>query len=224
VIRFATLAFLVFMSSHSMASTNEAWVWPTAYKSKKIDASTVYLLQHHLPKTGKPRKMGPWPWAWNEKILHIVIRSDREPSADEVVGLYLQTSRKWRDRGVTVAGLQLDYDSPTSKLAGYFAKVREIRNKLPSADGLSITGLADWTSLATFGDLLKSREITVFFQMYRERWEHEGTPLYLERLKSVSFPFKIGLLPEQKIALVDSEALAKNDWFKGFVHFHGGPR
>jgi hypothetical protein len=44
----------------------------------------------------------------------------------------------------SVAGLEIDYDCPTSKLAAYAAFLGELRRRLPSTIALSITALPTW--------------------------------------------------------------------------------
>jgi hypothetical protein len=46
--------------------------------------------------------------------------------------------------GVRIAGLQIDYDSPTSSLTTYGTFLRELRQELPADQLLSITVLLDW--------------------------------------------------------------------------------
>ncbi len=49
-----------------------------------------------------------------------------------------------RERGLHVAGVQLDIDSPTGSLAQYAAFLRELRKSLPDGAQISITALLDW--------------------------------------------------------------------------------
>jgi hypothetical protein len=46
--------------------------------------------------------------------------------------------------GIRIAGLQIDYDSPTSALATYGRFLRDLRQELPASQLLSITALLDW--------------------------------------------------------------------------------
>lgn len=58
-------------------------------------------------------------------------------------------------RGVTLAGVQLDIDSPTRALPQYAAYLRAVRKDLPPELDLSITALLDWFRTGTaIGDVV----------------------------------------------------------------------
>lgn len=60
----------------------------------------------------------------------------------------------WRSHGVTPGALELDYDSPTSRLAGYADFLRRLRPHLPERTPLSITGLPDWLNSPDLDEVL----------------------------------------------------------------------
>ncbi len=60
----------------------------------------------------------------------------------------------WHGHGVTPAALELDYDSPTGRLAGYADFLRRLRPHLPERTPLSITGLPDWLNSPDLGEVL----------------------------------------------------------------------
>ena len=60
-----------------------------------------------------------------------------------------------RERHLNVAGLQLDIDSPTSKLPEYADFMRDVRKGLPKGLQVSITALLDWFRSGTaVGDVI----------------------------------------------------------------------
>ena len=63
---------------------------------------------------------------------------------------YLQ--QEGRRRGLNVAGIQLDVDSPTRALPQYAAFLREVRKGLPPGVQISITALLDWFRAGTAVD------------------------------------------------------------------------
>ncbi|GMU94368.1 MAG: hypothetical protein AMXMBFR4_34260 [Candidatus Hydrogenedentota bacterium] len=75
----------------------------------------------------------------------------------EVSGFVAQTFRGVADEaragGVTVAGVQLDYDCPTSKLGAYADLIGALHNDLAGHD-LSITALPTWLRWSEFDRLL----------------------------------------------------------------------
>ncbi|MBI2687567.1 MAG: DUF3142 domain-containing protein [Acidobacteria bacterium] len=55
-----------------------------------------------------------------------------------------ELQREARRRGLRLAGVQLDIDSPSRSLAAYGAYLRAVRKHLPAGSSLSITALLDW--------------------------------------------------------------------------------
>lgn len=221
VLSFLIMAAYANATSCGTAPSEEKWIWPAAYASQSGFTGNAYVLQLHVPKKGQPERRGPGPWPWQVEELHLVIRLERRPEPGLILEHYRKLKAAWRMHGVNVAGLQLDYDSPTAKVGLYASDLEKIRAKLPAGDELSITGLADWTRLDSLERLLKPHGVTVFFQLYRERQAHaEMTPI-LARLKKLKTAFKIGLLPGQKLSAPDLDRIKQNPHFKGIITFHG---
>ncbi len=79
----------------------------------------------------------------------LVFRSDSPGiPAREVVPklaeIYSKLRNEGQRRGLQVAGIQLDIDSPTRALPNYAAFLSEFRKELPTSARISITGLLDW--------------------------------------------------------------------------------
>lgn len=208
------------------SETPDIWIWPAAYvqQVKNVETESVFVLQRHFGRSGRIEKRGPAPWPWKVKELTIVFRFEKRPQVGEVLTEFLTLKRAWESKGVTVRGLQLDYDSPTAKL-GFYQKdltqiLDEIRKKTPDQN-LSITGLTDWLTLEKpeFGS-----GVTVYFQFYRENRMHSENEMYIERLVRAKFPFKIGLLPGQTLTNRQNESLTQASQFRGFATFFGGKR
>lgn len=64
-------------------------------------------------------------------------------------------SRAWRDAGVQWAGVEIDYDCPTSKLPAYREFLAALKNRLESSTALSITTLPTWLNSPELDALLK---------------------------------------------------------------------
>lgn len=61
---------------------------------------------------------------------------------------------RWRDAGMAIAGLEIDHDCGTARLAFYAEFLTQLRAALPAAMRLSITALPAWLSAATLRDVL----------------------------------------------------------------------
>ncbi len=69
---------------------------------------------------------------------------DTERFAARIAETYRQDAAQAERDGCRVVGLQLDIDAPTSGLPRYAALLRLVREALPSATQISITGLPTW--------------------------------------------------------------------------------
>ena len=140
-----------------------------------------------------------------------------------VLGQILARLRRWRAAGDKVAGLQIDFDSGTRRLADYAAFLRDLRSRLPPDCRLSITGLLDWSSQGDSAalDALGGVVDEVVLQTYQGRHTIPGYQAYLARLSRMTVPFKIGLVEGGDWTAPPD--LAANPWFRGYVVFLKNP-
>lgn len=71
------------------------------------------------------------------------------------------TLQAWREHGVTPAGIEIDYDCGTARLAAYAGFLRALRPALDPAMRLSITALPTWLGSADLDGLLASNDEAV---------------------------------------------------------------
>lgn len=71
------------------------------------------------------------------------------------------TLQAWRGHGVMPAGIEIDYDCGTARLAAYAGFLRTLRPALDPAMRLSITALPTWLGSADLDDLLASNDEAV---------------------------------------------------------------
>lgn len=64
------------------------------------------------------------------------------------------------ERGVAVAGIQLDYDCPTAQVRGYARLMQELHRQMP-ATRWSVTTLPDWLRSRSFRSLVKGLDFFV---------------------------------------------------------------
>ncbi|WP_232296060.1 DUF3142 domain-containing protein, partial [Achromobacter xylosoxidans] len=67
----------------------------------------------------------------------------------------------WRGAGITLAGLEIDYDCPTARLPAYTALLAKLKARLPQDLRLSITALPTWLESAALTELLAVPDETV---------------------------------------------------------------
>jgi len=125
----------------------------TISKYMRLNAPEQWIVSRNLP--------GSLPVA---REYWLVFRNE-EPgvpdasAAPVLADRVFQLLRDARQRRLNVVGIQLDIDSPTSRLSRYADFLRVVRSELPAGTEISITALLDWfrdgTSIA---DLIKQTD------------------------------------------------------------------
>lgn len=150
------------------------WIWAGIRPEKHMAHSVLYLYQGEISIT-KGRvtyeRAGLYPHP-RAKAIFLVYRIVGElPSPHVIARLFESSANLWHRHHVNVVGMQLDFDSPTSKLLQYNNFLYKIRHYLPSTYKVSITGLGDWV---ISGDQKILREMSkytdeIIFQLYQGR-------------------------------------------------------
>lgn len=200
------------------------WLWAGVTPQPVLDdAKTIYILQGEVRQSGRARIVGLR--AATPKIRHatlwIVYRVETIKWGDDIVGQMTRDLERWRMNGNTVAGIQIDFDSATQELPLYTAFLKQLRSKLPPDCGLSITGLLDW-SRGSKGDSdglnpLAGVVDELVLQTYQGRHTILRYEAYMDGLKRLKLPFKIGLV--QGGAWNAPRSLTTNPNFRGYVVF-----
>lgn len=127
----------------------------------------------------------------------------------------------WEYRGNTVWGIQLDFDARTKNLDQYAAFLRQVRQSLPVAYRLSVTGLLDWASQGDAASLESLRGVVdeIIFQTYQGRRTIADYPAYLRSLAKLRIPFKIGLVENGAWDWRQGLAVAQSPYYQGAVVF-----
>lgn len=225
----ATLLFIyIFNVKVAMANLNSPdglFIWSGISIPKEISRKQVlYLHQgtllikhqttHFLPQGPSPR-----PGLYNPIYLTIRIQTlNLKPSFHNSLRLIVES---WRSKGANIVGIQLDFDSPTSKLDLYADFLEEVRQKLPPLVRLSITGLADWASSGDQTVLRRIRQSAdeVVFQLYNGRQAIPDLNAYIKSLSKLKQPFKIGLLKKMDFSEQRFKKIVENKFYRGHVWF-----
>ena len=201
--------------SAATADTSEAyWVWsldrPLAALAEDAD---IYVLQGQIDDgpggpggPGGPRfrfqGVPAGPSLPGGGALTLVYRLDDLVPVPFLMRRFLVHRRAWRDAGRRVAGLQIDFDSPTGGLPAYGHWLAVLRAALGPETVLSITGLGDWLVSAPAADLrrLAAAPDFIAFMMYHGDRPLAATAPYLRALVQFPARFRLGLLAAQKDA------------------------
>ncbi len=140
-----------------------------------------------------------------------------------------EVSLLWADaqkRRLSVAGVQLDIDSPTSSLTDYANFLREVRKGLPQGCEVSITALLDWFRSGTaIGEVVKAvDEFVPQFYDLADRTSYDGGAAIAARIDAMRWGpvfnrfrkrFRLGISTFGRARIVRAETPPERryDWF-----------
>ena len=191
------------MIPDGVSARSGLWIWVGQSPHVKDDFDTLYVFQGQFSTEGRyqydfegspPQKLDE-----NAPPLVLTYRLQSLVPPEMVASRYRAHARAWRERGGAVEGIQIDYDSPTSKLLKYANWIDRLRNSIESGAEISVTGLGDWLVSAAPGELasLFMRTNYIAFMMYHGRNPLEPVLPYTAVLSNTKRHFKIGLLKNQ---------------------------
>jgi len=198
------------------------WIWAGIPIVEDYSHKQLYLYQGRFYlDSGKPtyERRGLYPHSIEATSVFLVFRLDHLVPVKKLLTVVESISTHWTEKGVNVEGIQLDFDSPTARLLGYSDYLKNVRSMLSNKLKLSITGLGDWLLASKPGYLeqLADEVDEIVFQLYQGREELDGLSVYLNALKKVSFPYKLGVL--QSTNKTELEKMQKGRHFRGVIYF-----
>jgi hypothetical protein len=200
------------------------WIWAGITAKDAPPDSELYLYQGLIftkDMNNSYKRVGLYPHPLKAKKIFLVYRLEGDlPKVFYVMNVFKNTVEGWKHHPVTITGIQIDFDSATSKLLLYSDFLAELRSSLPSQYALSITGLGDWAVNGNETVLQKITTTTdeVVFQLYQDRSPLKNINFYIESLSDYPFPFRVGFLaknPNKDYI----EKLEKNPKFRGVIYF-----
>jgi hypothetical protein len=197
--------FILFLASITIydKALPSYWVWGGKLPAQTDKIDTLYLLQGYFWKGQDFRYdfQGPRPEKQKVSMLPLVLtyRLQYLVPPEMVASRYSAHAKAWRERGGFVKGVQIDYDSPSSRLQEYSQWLGHLRTLLEKEAELSTTGLADWLLSAEpegLNTLLQKTDYTAFM-MYQGRSPLSPVTPFSIALRKLSHPFKLGVLKDQ---------------------------
>jgi len=213
------------ISAESAHKVPAYWLWAGHPVKKHHHKATLYLHQGFVSNvkdnTRAFYKRGFEPHKINAKSLYIVIRMHKLLYDDQYVYALATLMRRWEKHGNLVKGLQLDFDSASSKLLEYSRYLKFVRKHLPKKYSLSITGLGDWLVNGNKEHLLAiSKSVDeITFQLYQHKTAFTDIKPYISKLAFLKIPFKIGLIEHGHYNLDDTNSLSRLANYKGSIIF-----
>ncbi len=208
------------------------WLWAgVAPQPVLARAKSLYILQGQVgfspddpTAAGRLIAQGGGIPRLRTGAVWIVYRAHTLNWPAETYAQILRQWRIWREAGVPVAGIQIDFDARTRHLDQYQAFLRDLRRRLPAECKLSITGLLDWSSQGDSSVLNSLNGVVdeIVLQTYQGRRTIPGYRAYLASLSRLDVPFRIGLAQGGDWSAPAS--LATNPHFRGYVVFLENPK
>jgi hypothetical protein len=206
------------------ADYRQFWLWGGVRPGAFLDAAeTLYLLQGRIAfGAAGPEfsRQGVAPFLAEGEIF-LAYRLQTLDWDARLVASILNQIRAWEQAGSRIAGIQLDFDARTPKLAGYAAFLQQVRRDLPPTYRLSVTGLLDWSvggSPEAFAAMSGTVD-EIVFQTYRGRQTIPTYRDYLDAVARMRLPFKIGLVEGGAWDPSEERRLAASAFYRGVVVF-----
>lgn len=203
------------------------WLWSGVKASDALqNAQIVYLHQGEVltrsgnvvfQRLGLPVSRLTFPSIW------ITVRFTGLDVPEDIPARIVRLMQRWEAAGNKVVGLQVDFDAATYQLTDYARFLRQLRQQLPQAFSLGVTGLLDW---AKTGDITTLNTLPVdelVVQSYQGRHTVENYQDYLPALTRLQIPFKLGLVQAGSRDLKAEAQLEKSRWYRGSVVFMLNP-
>lgn len=146
---------------------HDAYIWQRSWRAPLLESIAANqdlvrswrVLAAQVSPTGKliPVTVQTKTLEESGRPLVMVVRIDGQlPNFDQtrLLDQVLALHRRWRDQGLTIAGVEIDHDCGTAKLPGYAKFLEQLRSRLDHSTQLSITALPAWISSRHLADVL----------------------------------------------------------------------
>lgn len=150
--------------------TQEVYVWQRQWRdanqSALVESQSAFNGVRILALQAHPKPNGADIW-FEVQVNHEWLQADPRPKVAvirldgqltrlnnrEALQKILALIQDWQAKGTKLAGIEIDHDSASSKLAAYNTFLRELKSQLPHTLKLSITSLPAWLSSPEFPPL-----------------------------------------------------------------------
>ncbi|MFC5488538.1 DUF3142 domain-containing protein [Dokdonella soli] len=156
------------------ATTHEVYVWQrqwtpalhSALEQSRDLFTGARVLVAQAGRDGRwlATEATPQEFSGDTRPIVAVVRYDGAGTPPDVTALMPFLDRlfaHWRSAGVAIAGVEIDYDCASARLADYAARLHDVRARLPSDVRLSITALPAWLGAPALDGVLDASDEAV---------------------------------------------------------------
>lgn len=199
------------------------WLWSgTRSQSLLSRANILYLHQGEIlarPSGARFIKLGRSPTPLFGKRLWLVVRVNALPLSAKHEKMLERLYRAWLNQGARVIGIQIDFDAATHRLDRYGHALTRLRQVLPKACRLSVTGLLDWAKTGDIAQLNRLPVDELVIQTYQGTQTVNDYEAYLPAMAHLTLPFKVGLVQGGQWDRRWQRRLAASPYYRGEVVF-----
>ncbi len=169
------LAFLMLIVASINMTPEEKeysfWVWRNTDMNLVSSNDHLVLYQGNLNKAWKFQPLGVTPSKIPQKEITLLLRLYKLGPVEDISQFYKRRVREWKEYGVYVQGLEIDYDSPSFKLNTYSKWLIDLRNRHSAS--LSVTSLSTYVWDNPSGLLKVADSVDyISMQLYRGYYVH----------------------------------------------------
>lgn len=178
----------------SSASDRAYWIWNANDLSYVDSNAGLILYQGNVDAHWDFHPLGiqAHPLAHPGPVT-LLFRLYKLGPPEDVATHYLSVKRRWARYGVSVAGLQVDYDSPSARLSEYSHWLGALREQLPG-EPVSVTTLATYVfdapeALQRLGGVADY----LAMQLYAGYAPHDDIRSVVRFLRASAIPHRVGV-------------------------------
>lgn len=197
--------FLLFLLTLKPKDTG-FWVWRNSDFRFAEEQSRLVVYQGNIDENWNYQEIGVVPYKIEQKSITILFRLYKLGNIDDLISLYEKKKYEWNRFGIKVDGLEIDHDSPSSRLDDYAEWLLELNVKI--MESLTVTTLSTYVFDNPSGLIKVSKSVnSISMQLYRKRVPHDNYRYVLKWLNRKSIKHRVGLtnsnsfLPEHELCL-----------------------
>jgi hypothetical protein len=177
------------------------WVWRQSDLAQLQNANEIIIYQGEFYNTNGKfefKKKGINIQDLKNRNVTLLLRAYQLPSVHFFTNQVDYLINEWQQKGVPIKGIQIDYDSPSSKLHEYGDFLKNL-NQTYEPSFVSITGLSSWMAdnIKGLNDLAPYVDY-VAIQFYQNFHPVYNAGQYIKHLKTLTLNYKVGVTPSAK--------------------------